>query len=111
MKDHTPNKWASGHYQNVLTIELTDQEIEKITGLKLTTGNEIGLGTWVAVGGTLSDQEQYEIIKHTESRTPTHFAVRVDSAQNIKQIYKKLQSELGLPSKDIQWKRDELQDT
>ncbi len=111
LKPSKNKNWPSGNYRDIAAIDVSDQEIVNLAKQQLSEGIEIGLGSWVAVGGELLSGQPVEIICYKESPTPNHYIIRIDSSANVKVIASQIFAELNVDPSSIKWQCSELQNT
>ena len=98
------SRWASGDYVDVALINVTKEQIERCFGAPLISGEEEGLGPWIAIGGKLRSGVQIELVEH-RFQPVKGFVLRVDSGCNPETALKKVLALLGIGVESIKWRK------
>lgn len=99
--------WPSGDYVDAAQLNLSDAEVEMLTGQKLNEGMEEGLGLWLAVAGTLESGSVIELIKYIESPGPESYVLRLDKWLDSREALQAVLSELAIEQNLVLWNRYE----
>ncbi len=103
IRERQSGSWSTGDYKPIASIEITDEELEKLTGQKVLWGIEEGLGEWHAVGGLLPSGKQIEIIKYLDSLCPKSYVIRIDRHENTDSVLSEVLTLFGLKCEDLIW--------
>jgi len=105
-------KWPSGDSQTIMSVSLSDSELEQCTGQCLIEGNsDDGLGKWIGLGGDLPSGHPIEFLKHIESPCPTEYVINIDIEANINELAKEIMNHLKITKKNVIWKLDDIEIT
>lgn len=100
-------RWPSGDYSEAALLDLRREDIEQRLGVSLISGEEEGLGVWVAVGGTLGSGIQIELIEYS-GQPVKGFALHVDSGCNPEAALEEVLSLLGADADSVLWRKSDI---
>lgn len=107
-------KWPNGGSQPLMSVLLSNTEVEQFTNQKLIEGSDDdfgGLGKWIGLGGDLPSGQPVEFLKHLEGPNLDEFVINIDIEANVKEVAKEIFSHLKLPHEKITWQREEIENT
>ena len=109
LRELNNKKWPSGGSTDIATVIISNEEVERRTGMSLVSGVESGLGAWVGIGGKMSCGIDVEFIRYTEAPKEINkkFIVRVDMKTNYREALKAVLVLMQIDSSKLDWVIDE----
>lgn len=99
-------RWSSGRYDEIATIDISEDEVITRLGRPLLEGAEEGLGPWKADGFILSTGEMMELILYLPIAREG-FILRVDYGVPFDTAIAHFLSAFELPPDRLRWRRDQ----
>lgn len=98
------SRWPGGDYSEVAMLSVRSDHIERCFGAPLSSGEEEGLGPWLAIGGRLESGVTVELIEF-QHQPVKGFALHVDSACDPEAALEEVLALLGIGHESLKWRK------